>query len=81
MVYTERKELSYNELDFMGRWKPDNIFLTMQEAAGRHAERLGAGYGVLRQKGMRGSTPQPASFTAARQISSVSSASGTNCSS
>ena len=52
MVYTERKELSYNELDFMGRWKPDNIFLTMQEAAGRHAERLGAGYGVLRQKGI-----------------------------
>ena len=52
MIYTERKNLSYNELDFKGRWKPDNIFLTMQEAAGIHAERLGAGYGVLRQKGI-----------------------------
>jgi len=52
MIYTEWKNLSYNELDFKGRWKPDNIFLTMQEAAGIHAERLGAGYGVLRQKGI-----------------------------
>ena len=52
MIYTERKNLSYNELDFKGRWKPDNIFLTMQEAAGIHAERLGVGYGVLRQKGI-----------------------------
>lgn len=52
MIYTERKNLSYNELDFKGRWKPDNIFLTMQETAGVHAERLGAGYGVLRQKGV-----------------------------
>ena len=52
MIYTEWKNLSYNELDFKGRWKPDNIFLTMQEAAGIHAERLGVGYGVLRQKGI-----------------------------
>ena len=52
MIYTERKNLSYNELDFKGRWKPDNIFLTMQEAAGIHAERLGVGYGALRQKGI-----------------------------
>lgn len=52
MIYTDRKNLSYNELDFKGRWKPDNIFLTMQEAAGIHAERLGVGYGALRQKGI-----------------------------
>ncbi len=52
MIYTERKNLSYNELDFKGRWKPDNIFLTIQEAAGIHAERLGVGYGALRQKGI-----------------------------
>lgn len=52
MIYTERKNLSYNELDFKGLWKPDNIFLTMQEVAGTHAERLGAGYEVLRQKGI-----------------------------
>ncbi|MBQ3319458.1 MAG: hypothetical protein IJG75_02990, partial [Spirochaetia bacterium] len=52
MIYTERKSLSYNELDFKGLWKIENIFLTMQEAAGIHAERLGAGYGVLREKGI-----------------------------
>ena len=52
MIYTERKSLSYNELDFKGLWKIENIFLTMQEAAGIHAERLGAGYEVLRQKGV-----------------------------
>ena len=52
MIYTERKNLSYNELDFKGRWKPENIFLTMQEAAGKHAEKLGAGYEDLKKKGI-----------------------------
>lgn len=52
MIYTEKKNLSYNELDFKGLWKMENIFLTIQEIAGRDAERLGAGYGVLRQKGV-----------------------------
>ena len=52
MIYSEKKTLSYNELDFKGLWKIENIFLTMQELAGKDAERLGAGYGVLRQKGI-----------------------------
>ena len=52
MFYSLEKKLSYNELDFKGLWKPDNIFLTMQEAAGIHAARLGAGYEDLKAKGI-----------------------------
>lgn len=52
MIYTERKNLSYNELDFKGRWKPDNIFLTMQDVAGKHAAKLGASYDDLKKKGI-----------------------------
>ncbi len=52
MIYTERKNLSYNELDFKGLWKPENIFLTMQETAGKHATRLGVGYEELTKKGI-----------------------------
>jgi acyl-ACP thioesterase len=52
MIYTEGKKLSYNELDFKGRWKPENIFLTMQDVAGKHAEKLGAGYEDLKEKGI-----------------------------
>ena len=52
MIYSVEKKLSYNELDFKGLWKPENIFLTMQETAGVHAERLGAGYEDLKAKGI-----------------------------
>ena len=52
MILTERKELSYNELDFKGLWKTENIFLTMQEAAGKHAAQLGASYDELKKKGV-----------------------------
>ena len=52
MILTERKELSYNELDFKGLWKTENIFLTMQEAAGKHAAQLGASYEELKKKGV-----------------------------
>ena len=52
MIYTEGKKLSYNELDFKGLWKPENIFLTMQDVAGKHAEKLGAGYEDLKKKGI-----------------------------
>lgn len=52
MIYTERKNLSYNELDFKGLWKIENIFLTMQEAAGKHAAILGASYEELKKKGI-----------------------------
>ena len=52
MFYSLEKKLSYNELDFKGLWKPENIFLTMQEAAGIHAARLGAGYEDLKAKGI-----------------------------
>ncbi len=52
MIYTERKNLSYNELDFKGLWKLENIFLTMQDVAGKHAEKLGAGYEDLKKKGI-----------------------------
>ena len=52
MFYSLEKKLSYNELDFKGFWKPENIFLTMQEAAGIHAARLGAGYEDLKAKGI-----------------------------
>lgn len=48
LIYNCRKQLSYSELDFRGRWKPENIFLTMQEAAAVHAEALDAGYDKLR---------------------------------
>ena len=50
MIYSVEKKLSYNELDFKGFWKPENIFLTMQETAGVHAERLGVGYEDLKAK-------------------------------
>ncbi len=52
MIYTEGKKLSYNELDFKGLWKLENIFLTMQDVAGKHAEKLGAGYEDLKKKGI-----------------------------
>lgn len=52
MIYKAEKTLSYSELDFKGFWKPENIFLTMQEAAGIHATRLGAGYEALKQIGI-----------------------------
>ena len=52
MIYSAEKKLSYNELDFKGLWKPENIFLTMQETAGIHAARLGAGYEALKAKGI-----------------------------
>ena len=50
LIYSCTKQLSYHELDFRGLWKPENIFLTMQEAAAAHAEALGAGYDALREK-------------------------------
>ena len=52
MILTERKNLSYNELDFKGLWKIDNIFLTMQDVAGKDAARLGAGYEKLKKLGI-----------------------------
>ena len=52
MIYTEEKSLSYNELDFRGCWKIENIFLTMQEAAGKHVAILGVGYEELKKKGL-----------------------------
>ena len=52
MILTEGKNLSYNELDFKGLWKPENIFLTMQDVAGKHAEKLGVGYEKLKKMGI-----------------------------
>jgi len=52
MIYTAEKILSYSELDFRGFWKPENIFLTMQETAGVHATGLGAGYEALKKIGI-----------------------------
>jgi len=48
-VLTKTLALQSRDCDFIGRWKPAEIFTAMQELAADHSDILGAGYSRLRK--------------------------------
>jgi acyl-ACP thioesterase len=50
-VYTEPSLVSPYDCDFRNLWKPVGMIRAMQQAAGRHAERLGFGFSELMERG------------------------------
>lgn len=51
-VFTQTFSLQSRDCDFTGRWKPSEIFVTMQEMAAAHSAMLGAGYAYMRSKNL-----------------------------
>lgn len=50
-LYREIKQMiTPDEADFTGKWRPGDVFRTMQRAAEIHANELGWGYNVLKEK-------------------------------
>lgn len=51
-IYNNELRLISRNVDFAGRWRPDDIFYAMQESAATHSDILGCGYEALIGRGM-----------------------------
>ena len=51
-IFSERYILRYRDVDMFGRWKPESIFILMQEISDRHTVVLNSDRAVLIEKGI-----------------------------
>lgn len=51
-IFSEHYTLRYRDVDMFGRWKPESIFILMQEISDRHTVVLNSDRAVLIEKGI-----------------------------